>query len=141
VPLGDPKGKRPTMPDDAPVPSGGRTVVAAVWAAAGAVHLLLAFEDTAGPVANGVSWVLAAAAAVGVVALFLSPRRETLLAAAVVGAIGVANFLVPMIGPLVGFGGGHGNSVGLWSFAGFVLDALTVRLAAFTLRRAARTGG
>jgi hypothetical protein len=129
------------MPDDAPVPSGGRRVVAAVWAAAGAVHLLLAFEDTAGPVANGVSWVLAAAAAVGVVALLRSPRRETLLVAAVVGAIGVASFLVPMIGPLVGFGGTNRSSVGLWSFAGFVLDALTVRLAAFTLRRAARTGG
>jgi hypothetical protein len=128
------------MSDDAPVPSGGRKVVAVVWAATGAVHLLLAIEGTEGPIANGVSWVLAAAAVVGVVALLLSPRRETMLAAAVVGAIGVASFLVPMIGPLVGFGG-HGNPVGLWSFAGFVLDALTVRLAAFTLRRAARTGG
>jgi hypothetical protein len=49
--------------------------------------------------------------------------------------------LVPVIGPLVGFGGGSGSSVDLWSFAGFVLDSLAVRLAAFTLRRTARTGG
>ena len=129
-----------TMSDDAPLPSGGRKVVAVVWAATGAVHLLLAVGGTAGPVADAVSWVLAAAAVAGVVALLLSPRREIMLAAAVVGAIGVASFLVPVIAPLVGFGRAHGNSVGLWSFAGFVLDALTVRLAAFTLRRAARTG-
>ncbi|WP_433294582.1 hypothetical protein ACQPZQ_10700 [Pseudonocardia sp. CA-142604] len=129
------------MSDHAPLPSGGRKVVAAAWAATGAVHLVMALEGAAGPVANVVSWLLAAAAVAGVVALLVSPRREIMLAAAIVGAIGVASFLVPLIGPLVGFGGAHGNTVGLWSFAGFVLDALTVRLAAFTLRRAARTGG
>jgi len=129
------------MSEDVRVPSGGRKVVAVVWAAAGAVHLRLAFEGTAGPAAHAVSWVLAAAAVVGVVALLLSPRRETMLAAAVVGAIGVASFLVPVIGPLVGFGVGPGDSLDPWAFAGFVLDALTVRLAAFTLRRAARTRG
>lgn len=129
------------MSDHAPLPSGGRRVVAAVWAATGAVHLVLALEGPAGPVTNAVSWVLAAAAVAGVVALLLSPRREVMLGAAIVGAIGVASFLVPLIGPLVGFDGARGNSVGIWSFAGFVLDALTVRLAAFTLRRAARAGG
>ncbi|GAA3084258.1 hypothetical protein GCM10010464_55330 [Pseudonocardia yunnanensis] len=129
------------MSDHPPLSGGGRKVVAVVWAATGAVHLLLALEGAAGPAANAVSWVLAAAALAGVVALLLSPRREIMLAAAIAGAIGVASFLVPLIGPLVGFGGAPGNGVGLWSFAGFVLDALTVRLAAFTLRRAARTGG
>jgi hypothetical protein len=128
-----------TMAQGARVPRGGRTVVAGVWTAAGAVHLFAALHDPAPePAGAWIAVLLAAAAVVGSVALIAGARPGTLLAAAVLGAVGVASFLVPRVVPLPGFGDVPADWADPWAFAGFLLDALVVRLAVFTLRRVDR---
>ena len=119
-----------------PVPRGGATVVAITWAVAGAVHLWIA------PGAEGAAAVLgfalAAVAIVGAAALLVDPRPELLVVAAVAGVVGVGAFALPLILPLIGVGDPVADPVDPWGIGGFLVDALTVRLAAFTLRRASR---
>ncbi|OZM76386.1 hypothetical protein [Pseudonocardia sp. MH-G8] len=127
------------MPKDAQFSHGSREAAAAVWSAAGAAHLWVALDASrAGIVGATVSAVLAAAAAVGVVALVIAKRPGTLLAAAVTGSLGVASFLVPMVAGVPGFGDVLPTWNNPWPFIAFLLDALVVRLAVYALRRAAR---
>lgn len=124
-----------------PVPRGGTAVVAAIWAVAGAVHLVSALR-TGGSAevlgADVLGFALAAVALVGAVALLADPRPELLVVAAVAGVVGVAGFALPLILPLLGIGAPVADPLDGWRMGGFVVDALTVRLAAFTLRRAGR---
>lgn len=127
------------MSEGARIPHGRRAVVAAVWCAAGAVHLWIALDVAHAGIAGAtVSAVLAAGTVVGVVALIVTGRPGTLLAAAAAGALGVAGFLVPMMAALPGFCDGLPSWNDPWPFVAFLLDALIVRLAVFTLRRATR---
>lgn len=129
-----------------PVPRGGSAVVAAIWAVAGAVHLVSALRtggsaDVLGADVLGadvLGFALAAVALVGAVALLVDPRPELLVVAAVAGVVGVAAFALPLILPLLGIGAPAADPLDGWRIGGFVVDALTVRLAAFTLRRAGR---
>ena len=123
------------MSQPAVAPKGGRAVVAAVWAASGVTHAVLAFRATA-VVGATVSTVLAVAAAIGVIALLLDGRQGILLACAVAGAIGLASFVVPLLVP--GFPEPTGGWTDPWLVAAFLLDGLAVRVAVFTLRRGAR---
>ena len=117
-----------------PVPRGGSAVVATTWAVAGVVHLVIALRaDGAGAV---LGFALSAVALAGAVALLVDPRPELLVVAAVAGVVGVAAFAVPLILPLLGIGAPAADALDGWRIGGFV--ALTVRLAAFTLRRAGR---
>jgi hypothetical protein len=123
------------MPNASPVPRGGVAVVAATWAVAGVVHTGAALTGSGGSPA--LHYVLAAAALVGALVLGAGARRpEVLVVAAVVGVVGVAAFVVPLLLPLMGVGNAPGDVVAPWPLGAFVLDALTVRLAVFTLRRA-----
>ncbi|OLT18175.1 hypothetical protein BJF78_12055 [Pseudonocardia sp. CNS-139] len=128
------------MSEGAVVPPGGLRVVAGTWAVAGAVHLWVALDaPRAGAAGAVVSAVLAVAAAAGVVALLVTKRPGALLAAVVTGAVGVAAFLVPRVAALPGFGDVLPTWDNPWPFVAFLLDALVVRVAVFTLRRASRT--
>ncbi|MBW0133071.1 hypothetical protein [Pseudonocardia abyssalis] len=118
------------------VPRGGSTVVAATWAVAGVVHLAIGLR-TDGAIAV-LAFALAAVALVGAVALVADPRPELLVVAAVAGVVGVGWFALPLILPLLGIGSPAADPLDAWRIGGFVVDALTVRLAAFTLRRAGR---
>lgn len=119
-----------------PVPRGGSTVVAATWAVAGVVHLVIGLRTEGG--ASVLAYALAAVALVGAAALVADPRPELLVVAAVAGVVGVGAFALPLILPLLGIGGPVTEPLDAWRIGGFVIDALTVRLAAFTLRRAGR---
>ncbi|MDN5749123.1 MAG: hypothetical protein L0H64_11495 [Pseudonocardia sp.] len=121
----------PTMP---PVPRGGAAVVAATWVVAGAAHLRIAL-DAVGPAAV-FGFALAAVALVGAGALLAAPRPELLVLATVAGVVGVGAFALPLILPFLGVGGPVADPAEPWAIGAFLVDALTVRLAAFTLRRA-----
>lgn len=121
----------PTMP---PSPRGGTAVVAVTWTVAGAVHLWIALDAAGAAVVLG--FALAAVAFVGAAALIVEPRPELLVAAAVTGVIGVGAFAIPLILPLLSVGDPVADPVSPRGIGGFLVDALTVRLAAFTLRRA-----
>ncbi|MHA6784014.1 hypothetical protein ACVGOW_23915 [Pseudonocardia saturnea] len=108
--------------------------MAVTWTVAGAVHLWIAL-GAAGATA-GLGFALAAVSFVGAAALIVEPRPELLVAAAVTGAIGVGAIAIPLILPLLGVGFPVADPVSPWGIGGFLVDALTVRLAAFTLRRA-----
>ncbi|QJY47897.1 hypothetical protein [Pseudonocardia broussonetiae] len=115
-------------------PRGGTTVVAVIWTVAGALHLWIALDAAGTAVVLG--FALAAVAFVGAAALIVEPRPELLVAAAVAGVIGVGAFAIPLILPLLGVGDPVADPVSPWGVGGFLVDGLTVRLAAFTLRRA-----
>lgn len=119
------------MPNAIRVPRSG-IVVAATWAVAGGTHIGAAIESVAA--APALHYVLAATALVGALLLCLAARPALLVASAVAGTVGVAAFVIPLLLPVLGAGGA---SIALtpWTLAAFVLDALTVRLAVFTLRR------
>ena len=120
-----------------PRSSRGHAIVAVLVGLTALAHIAVA-------AAPGPGWAralsgLVAAAAVALLALGLgSPRARFggdaedgwLLACAATGAIGVASALALM---LVSFSGG--GRAELWSLAPLLVDALTVRLAVFTLRR------
>lgn len=128
------------LSEGAAIPRGSRAVVAGVWAAAGAVHVWIALDvPRAGIAGATTSALLAAAAAVGVIALLVAGRPGTLLAAVVMGTMGVATFLAPLVAPLPGFGDAVPSWDSPWPFVALLLDALVVRIALFTLRRATRT--
>lgn len=124
------------MSDLPPVPRGGATVVAACWALAGALHVVIGLG--ASGFAATVAFALAGVAFVGAGALSVTPRGELLIAAAVAGTVGVAVFALPLVLPLLGVGDPVADPTEPWAIGGFLVDALVVRLAIFTLRRAHR---
>lgn len=126
------------MPEDVDATRGGRSVVALAWLVAGGLHLWTALDGSAGAGAAAVSATLAVVALIGSVALLVSGRAAVLLAAAVAGAVGVAAFFLPMVVPLPGFVPAIIEWADPWPFVAFLVDALVVRLAVFTLRRAGR---
>lgn len=127
------------MPASPSIPRSGSAVVAVTWAVAGLTHLRIGLNATG--IAAALAFALAAAAFVGAAALLAGPRPELLVAAAVAGAIGVAAFGLPLILPFLGVGTAVADPTNPWGIGGFLIDALTVRLAVFTLRRASRATG
>lgn len=123
-----------------PQPGTGRRIVAALLVAAAVVHavqVVRGWSGTPGPsgIQNGIGAVIAVAALFVAGALLLRAAPAVLLAAAVVGGIGVATFLVPGL-VAVANGQGYGGWLDPWAFGALLLDALAVRVAVFTLRRA-----
>lgn len=100
----------------------GRRILTVLLVLSAAVHVRLAFGAT-GPVLAGLDGLVAAAAVV------------SLLACAVAGGLGVALFLVPGL-LAVAQGTNWTAWLDAWSFGGLLLDAMVVRIAVFTLRRA-----
>ena len=114
------------------IPRGGAAVVAAAWVVAGVLHAC-----------SGGGWIavaFAVVALVGSVLLVSAPRPELLILAAVAGAAAVAVFAVPFVLKVLGLGVATSDPRDLWGIGAFLADALTVRLAVFTLRRANRSG-
>jgi hypothetical protein len=121
------------------VPRGGRRIVAGVWAAAAVVHLCAAVLGVAGgPAGTAVAIALAAAGLIGAGVLVFGGRPVVLVVAAALGMVGVAGFLLPRLVAVPGFGSLVGHWTDPWAFGALLLDALLVRLAAFTLRRTER---
>lgn len=86
-----------------------------------------------------VAVVLAVAAAAVAFLVPVRTRQADLVAAIVVGALGVLAFLLPTILALAD-GTAPGTVLDLWSVGGFLVDTVVVRLAGITLRREARAG-
>lgn len=124
------------MPDLPPIPRGGATVVAVTWAVAGVLHIVIGLGSAG--FAAVLAFTLATVAFVGAAALSVTPRGELLIAAGVAGTVGVAAFALPLILPFLGIGDPVADPTDPWAIGGFLVDALTVRLAIFTLRRADR---
>ena len=118
-------------------PRGGASVVAVTWAAAAAAHGVVGLDGTGAGAAF--AFTLAVVGAVGAAALLVRPRPELLVAAAVAGVVGVGAFALPLIVSVLGVGGPVADPVDPWGIGAFLVDALTVRLAVFTLRRAERS--
>ncbi len=120
-----------------PRSSGGHTIVAVLLGLTALAHVAVAL--TAGPTwARALSGLLAVVAAVLLVIGLRAPQARFggdgedswLVACAATGAVGVASALALT---LLSFSGG--GRTGLWSLAPLLVDALTVRVAVFTLRR------
>jgi hypothetical protein len=121
--------------------STGRWLVVALLAAVAVPHIVLAVRmwDTA-VVPAGIDVLVAVAALVVGALVFLRPGGAALLAAAGVGAVGVALYLLP--GLVVTLRGERYTTwLDPWAFAALLVDALVVRIAVFTLRRADREAG
>lgn len=125
------------MPNATPVHRGGNAVVGATWILAGVAHAGAALDGST----PALHYALAAAALAGALALLVAARPALLVAAAVVGMVGVAAFVVPVVLPLLGVGDTPGDVLAPWPLGAFVLDALTIRLAVFTLRRTGYSQG
>lgn len=113
----------------------GRRIVIALLVASAAVHGVLAVRLVGGTLALVIDVVLAVAAVVTAGLMLRRTESPVLLAAAVVGGVGVATFLVPGLVALAG-GQAYPGWLDPWAFGALLLDALTVRVAVFTLRRA-----
>lgn len=111
----------------------GRRILTVLLVLSAAVHVRLAFGAT-GPVLAGLDGLVAAAAVVSLLLLLRRTDGPALLACAVAGGLGVALFLVP--GLAVAQGTNWTAWLDAWSFGGLLLDAMVVRIAVFTLRRA-----
>lgn len=115
-----------------------RWVLAALLAATAAVQVVVALRQW--PSVTAVLGLVLAAAAIVVALLVPMGRRQAdLVAAIVVGAVGVAAFLVPALVDLAG-GDSPTTVLDAWSVGGFLLDTVVVRTAGLTLRREAHTG-
>jgi len=123
-----------------PRTSQGHTLVAVLIAATAVVHVALAAVPSARPGwVAAVSGLLTLVAAALLVAGLAAPRTRFggdaedawLVACAATGAVGVALGLVVAY---LSFSGGR-NDVDLLSIGALLMDALTVRIAVFTLRR------
>jgi hypothetical protein len=102
-------------------------------------HLCAAFLGVAGgPAGTAVAVVLAVAGLAGAAVLAIGGRPVVLVVAAALGMVGVAGFLLPRLIAIPGFGSLVGSWTDPWAFGALLLDALLVRLAAFTLRRTER---
>ena len=114
----------------------GRRIVAALLVATAVVHAVLVARLWSGDPGLAALDAVLAVAALGVAGALL--RRDgpgVLLAAAVVGGVGVATFLLPGL-VAVAAGQGYRGWLDPWAFGALLLDALAVRVAVFTLRRA-----
>ncbi|WP_226361599.1 hypothetical protein [Pseudonocardia sp. ICBG1142] len=112
----------------------GRRILTVLLVLSAAVHVRLAFGAT-GPVLAGLDGLVAAAAVVSLLLLLRRTDGPALLACAVAGGLGVALFLVPGL-LAVAQGTNWTAWLDAWSFGGLLLDAMVVRIAVFTLRRA-----
>jgi hypothetical protein len=113
-----------------------RRVLAVLLAASAVLHVLNAVRGW--PSVTAVIFAVLALAVI--VVAFVVPvrtKQSDLLAAIVVGALGVLAFLVPTVVEL-GSGTAPGTVLDLRSVGGFLLDTVVVRLAAITLRREAK---
>ncbi|MFP5019339.1 hypothetical protein [Pseudonocardia phyllosphaerae] len=113
----------------------GRRILAVLLVLATAVHAHQAVVagDLATTVLDG---LVAIGALVALVLILLrGDDARVLLAAAVVGGAGVALFLVPGL-ITVSRGGMWQAWLDPWAFGALLCDAMTVRIAVFTLRRA-----
>ncbi|TCK22364.1 hypothetical protein [Pseudonocardia endophytica] len=113
-----------------------RRVLAVLLVASAVLHVLNAVRGW--PSVTAV--ILAVLALAAIVVAFVVPvrtKQADLLAAIVVGALGVLAFLVPTV---IALGGGTapGTVLDLRSVGGFLVDTVVVRLAAITLRREAK---
>lgn len=116
-----------------------RVIVAVVLAAGGLLHITPAVRYLGAVAWLGVLTLVFVVAVLTVAALLMSvDQPHLLLLAAVLGAIGVALFLGTRLVPLAGPGGEIGSWTEPWSLAAFIVDALAVRLAVFTLRASER---
>ena len=117
----------------------GRAAIAALLAAAGAA-LVPVIAEYLGRVAwAGVALgIIAVVAVLLAIALLVVDRPGMLLAAAAMGALAMAVYLVTWVLAGPQFGNGIGGWTAVWGVASLVLDSLTVRAAIFTLRRRAR---
>lgn len=113
-----------------------RAVVAALLIAAAAVHIPV-ITDYLGPVTwAGVMLTIVAVAAVSLaITLLTVDRPGMLLAAAVMGAIAMAVYILTWILAVPQLGDSMGGWTAVWGIAILVLDSLAVRAAFFTLRR------
>lgn len=119
-----------------PQPTTGRRIVTALLVATAVVHAVLVARLWSGVPGLAVIDAVIAVGAVAVAgALLLRDEPAVLLGAAVVGGIGVATFLVPGLVAVVN-GQIYGGWLDPWAFGALLLDALAVRVAVFTLRRA-----
>ncbi|MGH3775951.1 MAG: hypothetical protein ACRDRR_09495 [Pseudonocardiaceae bacterium] len=117
----------------------GRATVAALLAVAGAA-LLPVIADYLGRVtwAGVVLGIVAVGAVFLAIALLVVDRPGMLLAAAAMGALAMAVYIVTWVVAVPQLGDGIGGWTAVWGIAALVLDSLTVRAAVFTLRRRAR---
>ncbi|MER5672845.1 hypothetical protein [Pseudonocardia alni] len=115
-------------------PVTGRRILTVLLVLSAAVHVRLAFGAT-GPVLAGLDGLVAAAAVVSLLLLLRRADGPALLACAVAGGLGVALFLVPGL-LAVAQGVNWTAWLDAWAFGGLLLDAMVVRIAVFTLRRA-----
>lgn len=117
----------------------GRATVAALLAAAGAA-LLPVIAGYLGRViwAGLVLGIVAVAGVFLAVALLVIDRLSMLLAAAAMGALAMAVYIVTWVVVVPRLEGGIGGWTAVWGIAALVLDSLTVRVAVFTLRRRTR---
>ncbi len=115
-----------------------RRVLAVLLGVTAVLHVVAAVRGWPSVTAV-VAVVLALAAAVVAFVVPVRTRQGDLLAAIVVGALGVLAFLLPTIVALAA-GTAPGTVLDLWSVGGFLVDTVVVRMAAITLRREARAG-
>ncbi|MET0190120.1 MAG: hypothetical protein ABW212_14040 [Pseudonocardia sediminis] len=119
-----------------PQPTTGRRIVTALLVASAVVHAVLTVRLWAySPGLAAIDALIAVAALVVAGAVLLRDEPAVLLAAAVVGGVGVATFLVPGL-VAVADGQSFDGWLDPWAFGALLLDALAVRVAVFTLRRA-----
>lgn len=112
-----------------------RVIVAVVLAAGGLLHVPPALRHLGSVTWLGVLTLVFVVAALTVAALLVCvDQPHLLLLAAVLGAIAVALFLGTRLVPLAGSGGEITSWTEPWALAAFIVDALAVRLAVFTLR-------
>lgn len=112
-----------------------RVIVAVVLAAGGVLHIPPALRYLGVVAWLGVLTLVFIVAVITVAALLVSvDQPRLLLLAAVLAAIGVAMFLVTRLVPFAGSAGEIASWTEPWSLAAFIVDALAVRLAVFTLR-------
>ena len=120
-------------------PQTRRVIVAVVLAAGGLLHITPALRYLGGATWLGVLTLVFVVATLAVAALLIrDDQPHLLLLAAVLGAIGVALFLGTRLAPVAGPGGEIASWTEPWALAAFIVDALAVRLAVFTLRLSER---
>lgn len=112
-----------------------RLLVAVVLAAGGLLHIPPTLRYPGAVAWLGVLTLVFVVAALSVAALLVTVDQPyLLLLAAVLSATGVALFLGTRLASVAGPGSEIASWTEPWSLAAFIVDALAVRLAVFTLR-------
>ncbi|MEJ8279649.1 hypothetical protein [Pseudonocardia spirodelae] len=123
-----------STPGDGRGTATGRRILIVLLVLAAALHVWLA-AGASGPVLAGLQGLVGAAAAGALVLVARRPDGPALLACAVAGGAGVALFLVPGLLAVA-----RGQDAASWldarAFGALLVDAMVVRIAVFTLRRA-----